>query len=265
MKYSFSCPATCNFEIRVDAKNEDEAVAKIAAEGAIHGRQFHPHISSMTEEQLRNEVRSGIVKAGSRVKSAVRGLLVFLVCPRFSPGCGGDLHSAATGAAVSNLVWLCRTPGPVHCRLPGIGVVPGVGSGCRPSAPDCDPGVESRRIGISRSVCAGCPAGPICLAGRDGRHRDRDHRALGGARSCPSPRLCGQPSIRGLEPLRDPGSHCRREHRGAQLGLHRKTRRKCDNGSDGAAAARAHPGFFCSVVHHVSRRSAPSGTEKLAS
>ncbi len=53
MKYSFSCPTTCNFEIRVDAKNEDEAVAKIAAEGAIHGRQFHPHVSSMTEEQLR--------------------------------------------------------------------------------------------------------------------------------------------------------------------------------------------------------------------
>jgi len=77
MKYSFSCPATCNFEIMVDARNDDEAVAKIVAEGAIHGRQFHPHVLSMTEEQLRNAVRSGIMKAGSSVKPLVGGLLAF--------------------------------------------------------------------------------------------------------------------------------------------------------------------------------------------
>jgi len=28
MKYSFSCPATCHSEITVDAKDDDEALAK---------------------------------------------------------------------------------------------------------------------------------------------------------------------------------------------------------------------------------------------
>ncbi len=44
MKYSFSCPATCNYEISVDAKNADEAVAKIIKESAVHGKQVHPDI-----------------------------------------------------------------------------------------------------------------------------------------------------------------------------------------------------------------------------
>ncbi len=77
MKYSFSCPATCNYEITVDANNDDEALAKIVAEGAVHGRQVHPDVLSMTEEQLKSAVRSGIVKAGSSVKSFIGGLLAF--------------------------------------------------------------------------------------------------------------------------------------------------------------------------------------------
>ncbi len=77
MKYSFSCPATCNFEIMVDAQNKDDAVAKIVAEGAIHGRRFHPHLLSMTEEQLRNAVWSGVVKESSSAKSLVGVLIVF--------------------------------------------------------------------------------------------------------------------------------------------------------------------------------------------
>ncbi len=77
MKYLFSCPATCNFEMTVDAKNKDEAVAKIVSEGSVRGTQFHSHVSSMTEGQLRNSVRSGIVKAESGVKSFVGGLLAF--------------------------------------------------------------------------------------------------------------------------------------------------------------------------------------------
>jgi len=77
MRYSFSCPATCHYEITVDAKNDDEALARIVAEGAVHGRQFHPEVLSMTEEQLKNVVRSGIVKARSSVKSLVEGLLAF--------------------------------------------------------------------------------------------------------------------------------------------------------------------------------------------
>ncbi len=77
MKYSFSCPATCNYEIMVDAKNDDEAVAKIVAEGAIHGKQVHANVLPMTEEQLKNMVRSGMMKARSTVKSLVGALLGF--------------------------------------------------------------------------------------------------------------------------------------------------------------------------------------------
>ncbi len=85
MKYSFSCPATCNYEISVDARNADEAVAKIIKEGAVHGKQVHPDVPLMKEEQLRNLVRSGMIEGWSTVKlltGAVLGfwfVLVFLL------------------------------------------------------------------------------------------------------------------------------------------------------------------------------------------
>ncbi len=77
MKYLFSCPAPCNYEILVDAKNDDEAVAKIVVEGTVHGRQVHPNAIPMTEEQLKNMVRSGMLKARSTVRLLVGGLLAF--------------------------------------------------------------------------------------------------------------------------------------------------------------------------------------------
>jgi hypothetical protein len=77
MKYSFSCPATCNYEIMVDAKNDDEALAKIVAEGALHSRKVHPYVLPMTEEQLKNMVRSGMLKARSAMRLLVGVLLVF--------------------------------------------------------------------------------------------------------------------------------------------------------------------------------------------
>jgi hypothetical protein len=42
MKYSFKCPGTCNYEVRVEAKNDDEAVGKIIKEGEDHRKQAHP-------------------------------------------------------------------------------------------------------------------------------------------------------------------------------------------------------------------------------
>ena len=33
MKYSFKCPAPCNYEIKVDAQTDDDAVNKIMAAG----------------------------------------------------------------------------------------------------------------------------------------------------------------------------------------------------------------------------------------
>jgi hypothetical protein len=77
MKYSFSCPAPCHYEIMVDAKNDDEALAKIVAEGAVHGRQAHPDSLPTTEEHLKSMVRSGMLKARSAMRLLVGALLVF--------------------------------------------------------------------------------------------------------------------------------------------------------------------------------------------
>jgi hypothetical protein len=62
MKYSFRCPAPCNYEIKVDAKNDDEAVERIITAGEAHRMQAHPDMPPMTQEQLRNIVQSGMKK-----------------------------------------------------------------------------------------------------------------------------------------------------------------------------------------------------------
>ena len=59
MKYSFKCPPPCNYEIKVEANNDDEAVGKIMKAGEAHKKQAHPDIT-MSEEQMRNMVRSGM-------------------------------------------------------------------------------------------------------------------------------------------------------------------------------------------------------------
>jgi len=60
MKYSFKCPAPCNYEVKVEAKNDDEGVGKIIKEGEAHRKQAHPDMPPMTEEQLKSIVRSGM-------------------------------------------------------------------------------------------------------------------------------------------------------------------------------------------------------------
>jgi hypothetical protein len=62
MKYSFTCPAPCNYEVRVDAQNDDEAVGKIIKTGEGHRKQAHPDMPPMTEEQLKKIVQSGMKK-----------------------------------------------------------------------------------------------------------------------------------------------------------------------------------------------------------
>ena len=62
MKYSFKCPAPCNYEVKVDAGNDDEAVGKIIKAGEVHRKQAHPNMPPMTDEQLRTMVRSGMKK-----------------------------------------------------------------------------------------------------------------------------------------------------------------------------------------------------------
>ncbi len=60
MKYSFKCPGTCSYEVRVEAKTDDEAVEKIIKEDETHRKQAHPDLPPMTEEQLKGIVRSGM-------------------------------------------------------------------------------------------------------------------------------------------------------------------------------------------------------------
>ncbi len=62
MKYSFKCPGTCNYEVKVEAKNDDEAVEKIVKAGEVHRKEAHPDMPPMTEKQLRTIVQSGMKK-----------------------------------------------------------------------------------------------------------------------------------------------------------------------------------------------------------
>ena len=62
MKYSFKCPGTCTYEVKVEAQNDDDAVGKIIKTEEVHRKQAHPDMPPMTEEQLKNIVRSGMKK-----------------------------------------------------------------------------------------------------------------------------------------------------------------------------------------------------------
>ena len=62
MKYSFTCPAPCNYQIKVDAKSDDEAVDKILAEGMKHAKQAHPNMPSMNEKEAKTMVRTNMKK-----------------------------------------------------------------------------------------------------------------------------------------------------------------------------------------------------------
>ena len=66
MTYSFACPVPCNYKIRVDAKNGDDAIKKIIMAGAIRCRNINNrfrcekanhNMPPIKEDQLRNIVR----------------------------------------------------------------------------------------------------------------------------------------------------------------------------------------------------------------
>ena len=62
MRYLFKCPGACNYALMINAQNDDEAVDRIIETGEVHRKETHPDIPSMTREQLRNIVRSGMKK-----------------------------------------------------------------------------------------------------------------------------------------------------------------------------------------------------------
>jgi hypothetical protein len=63
MKYSFSCPAPCNFKIDVDAQSDDDAINKMVAAGKVHAKEAHTDMPSMTDEQMKGMVRAAMQKA----------------------------------------------------------------------------------------------------------------------------------------------------------------------------------------------------------
>jgi predicted small metal-binding protein len=62
MKYSFKCPAPCNYEIKVDAQTDDDAMNKIMAAGQVHVRESHPDMPSMSEQQMKDMLKAGMKK-----------------------------------------------------------------------------------------------------------------------------------------------------------------------------------------------------------
>lgn len=63
MKYSITCPPPCNHTIRVDARNDDEAIKKIMEEGKEHVKRSHPDEASMSDAELSKMVRANMKKA----------------------------------------------------------------------------------------------------------------------------------------------------------------------------------------------------------
>jgi hypothetical protein len=62
MSYSFTCPSPCNYEVKVEAKDDDQAVEKILMAGEIHRKQVHPELPPLSEGQMASFVRSGMRK-----------------------------------------------------------------------------------------------------------------------------------------------------------------------------------------------------------
>jgi hypothetical protein len=63
MQYSFKCPAPCNYEIKVDAQNDDEAVNKLMAAGKVHVKDAHANMPPMPEQKMKDMFKAGMKKA----------------------------------------------------------------------------------------------------------------------------------------------------------------------------------------------------------
>ena len=61
MQYSFICPTRgCNFSVKVDTQNDAWAVEKIIEVSSVHDKHAHPNLPSMTVQQIKNIVLSGV-------------------------------------------------------------------------------------------------------------------------------------------------------------------------------------------------------------
>ena len=62
MKYSFTCPAPCNYEVKVDARNDDEAMNKLMAAGKVHASEAHHNRPPISEQQMKDMLKAGMKK-----------------------------------------------------------------------------------------------------------------------------------------------------------------------------------------------------------
>ena len=62
MNYSFQCPAPCNYEVKVDARNDDDAITKLMAAGMVHAKEKHPDMPPMSEQQMKDMFKAGMKK-----------------------------------------------------------------------------------------------------------------------------------------------------------------------------------------------------------
>jgi predicted small metal-binding protein len=64
MQYSFTCPDPCGYEIKVEARTDNEAMSKIMTIGKIHAREAHPDMQAMTEQQRKEMLKASMKKFG---------------------------------------------------------------------------------------------------------------------------------------------------------------------------------------------------------
>jgi hypothetical protein len=75
VRYSFTCPAPCNYKIIVDATDGDEAIAKVIEESRIHRRRVHGNVAKMPMEQLKSLVHLGMARVQATTRSLVGAVL----------------------------------------------------------------------------------------------------------------------------------------------------------------------------------------------
>ena len=60
MDYSMTCPATCNQVVKVNAKNDEEAISKLIRAGKAHMKESHPKMPPMSDEQMTKMLKVGM-------------------------------------------------------------------------------------------------------------------------------------------------------------------------------------------------------------
>ena len=61
MKYAFTCPAPgCGHTMYVEAVDDNEAIEKLIVQGNEHGKDTHPSMPQMSQEQTQTMVRVGM-------------------------------------------------------------------------------------------------------------------------------------------------------------------------------------------------------------